>query len=156
MASRAGEDGPSAVTEGAGAGGAVRPNDTSSASRTAGLSPAGRSMIRNCALRASPGARIAPVVTGAKESLTPGSSLESAVESCAPLASSEAYQATRMRARATSETGRSRPAASYQRPPSTVTAWCSQAVAAPREVREADRELPSDATRASPACVRQP
>ena len=113
-------------------------------------------MIRNCALRASPGARIAPVVTEAKESLTLGSSLESAVESCGPLASSEAYQATRMRARATSETGRSRPAASYQRPPSTVTAWCSQAVAAPREVREADREPPSEATRASPACARQP
>ena len=69
--------------------------------------------MRNCALRASSGARIAPVVTEAKESLTPRSSPESVVASCAPLASPDAYQATRMRASEALETVRSRPLASY-------------------------------------------
>ena len=78
------------------------------------------------------------------------------MESCAPLASSEAYQAIRMRASAALDTGRSRPEASYQRPPSTAKDWCSQAVARPREVSAMAREPPSDTTAASPACVRQP
>ena len=134
----------------------MRAKDTSSARRVAAVAPAGRSMIRSSALRASSGARIAPLETAANESLTPLSSSESAVESCAPLASSEAYQATRMRASEAFETVWSRPLASYQRPASIANDWCSQAVARPREVSVIAREPPADATRAAPAWARQP
>ena len=113
-------------------------------------------MIRSWALRAPSGARIAPVETVANDPPAPSIASESAVESCGPLASSEAYQATRMRARPALGPGQSRPAAWYQRPPSTVKDWCSQATAVPFEVSDAAREPPSEVTRAFPAWARQP
>ena len=146
--------GASDVTSGGG--GAVRSKETSSARRIAGAALAGRIITRSSALRASSGARIAPVETAVYESLTPTSSSESFVESCAPLASSEAYQATRTRASEAFETARSRPPASYQRPPSTAKDWCSQAVELPREVSMAPREPSSETTRTAPAWARQP
>ena len=71
--------------------------------------------------------------------------------SCAPLASPDAYQATRMRASEALETVRSRPLASYQRSASTANDWCSQAVERPREVSVTVRESPSVEAKTAPA-----
>ena len=135
------------------AGGGAGSNRTSSTTSIPKAAPAGRSTSRAFADRAFAGACSAPVLVSTSDSAGLRTAGASAVESCVPLPSAEAYQATRNQTRSPGEAGRMRALARYQPPAVTCTVCDIHFVEALCDVRTAASPLslkPSAAVRMPP------
>ena len=110
---------------------------TSSTISNAGAALDGRSMTRILAERAFGGGSTAPVPTVISSPAVYVMVAESAVESCDPLPSALAYQATRSQAVSPELPGVTRALARYHRSAATCTVWWSHLVEVVADVSSA-------------------
>jgi hypothetical protein len=133
---------------GCGGGGAeLAPNRTLSTVSCASVAPNGRSMTRTAALCASSGACTGPVDSSPVVPALPVSKAESPVESCEPLPSLDAYQATRTQAASMPGPSTSHALAAYHAPGVTRTIWYRYFVEVDCEV---SRALPPTTSTSAP------
>ena len=125
------------VGVGVGVGASPTPNHASSNTATAPLEDPGWNINRNTADRAPSGARAGPTDSAVHDRFPDPSPVT--VRSCRPLPSPDAYQAIRRNTSPRPVTTCPHADASYQAPPSTVTAWYSHFVDVVVDLRMAAR-----------------